>query len=129
MGDFGQCAVVSVSRCILENRYLKVLLERKLSFGPHFRIHRIQFHRAKLGLEFLHFSSCQSDESGGLHEFLFFLYFFIDELDSHDLSGFFVSFFELNVERVEFDFGLLLAGEYFFHDEDFVFELFVVSLY
>ncbi len=104
MGHLSQCAVVSVSRCILENRYFKVLLERKLCFGPHFRIHRIQIHRAKLGLKFLHFSSCQSGESSGLHEFLFFLYFLIYELDSHNLSCFLVSFFELNVERVEFDF-------------------------
>ncbi len=121
MGDFGQCAVVSVSRFILENRYFKILLKRKLSFGPHFRIHRIQFHRAKLGLQFLHFSSCQSGESCGLHEFLFFLYFFIGQLDSHYLSCFLMSFFELNVKRVEFDFGLLLTGEYFFHYENFVF--------
>jgi hypothetical protein len=121
LGHLSQCAVVSVSRFILENRYFKILLKRKLSFGPHFRIHRIQFHSAELGLKFLHFSSCQSGESRSLHEFLFFLYFLIDQLDSHNLSCFLVSFFELNVEGMEFDFGLLLTGEYFFHDENFVF--------
>jgi hypothetical protein len=125
LGDLGQGAVVSAPRGLFEQGDLEIFLEGKLSFGSHFRIHRVQFHGAKLGLKFLYLSPCQS---GGLHEFLFLLNFLICQLDSHDFSSFFVSFLELDVEGVEFDFGLLLAGEDFFHDEDFVFELFVVGL-